>query len=129
MDAGSTDADYALVHRDIIAPILDEFRPELVLVSAGYDAHERDPLASMRMTAEGYAAVVASLHDVASSHGAIALVTEGGYELTALAECIDATIGVLDGDAVPGAAAREAPRGARAAAEARSALKLFWRAL
>ena len=50
MEAGSTDADYALVHRDIVAPVLDEFRPELVLVSAGFDAHERDPLASMRMT-------------------------------------------------------------------------------
>ena len=52
MEAGSTDGDYALVHRDIIGPVLDEFRPELVLVSAGFDAHERDPLASMRMTVE-----------------------------------------------------------------------------
>ena len=58
MEAGSTDADYALVHRDIVGPVLDEFRPELVLVSAGYDAHERDPLASMRMTTEGYGAMV-----------------------------------------------------------------------
>ena len=81
MEAGSTDADYALVHRDIIGPVLDAFRPELVLVSAGYDAHERDPLASMRMTVDGYAAVVGSLRDVASRHGALALVTEGGYEL------------------------------------------------
>ena len=66
-------------------PVLEEFRPQLMLVSAGYDAHERDPLASMRMTVEGYAAVVGSLRDVASRHGALALVTEGGYELTALA--------------------------------------------
>ena len=92
MEAGSTDADYALVHREIVEPVLDEFRPELVLVSAGYDAHERDPLASMRMTTEGYAAVVAQLRDVARRHGALALVTEGGYELTALAACLDASI-------------------------------------
>ena len=61
MEAGSTDADYALVHRDVVVPVLDEFRPEIVLVSAGFDAHERDPLAAMRMTAEGYAAVVGAL--------------------------------------------------------------------
>ena len=63
---GATDADYALVHREIVTPVLEEFRPELVLVSAGFDAHERDPLASMRMTTEGYAAIVAQLRDVAA---------------------------------------------------------------
>ena len=84
MEAGSTDADYALVHREVVAPVLDEFRPELVLVSAGFDAHERDPLASMRMTTPGYAAVVVAC-GAAVRHGALALVTEGGYELTALA--------------------------------------------
>ena len=129
MEAGSTDVDYLLVHGDIIGPVLDEFRPELVLVSAGFDAHERDPLASMRMTAEGYAAVVASLRDVATRHGAIALVTEGGYELTALAACIEASIAVLDGGCPPTIEVDDAPRGARAAAQTRQALKPFWRAL
>ena len=58
MEAGSTDADYALVHRDVVVPVLDEFRPQLVLVSAGFDAHERDPLAAMRMTARGLRRVI-----------------------------------------------------------------------
>ena len=129
MEAGSTDADYALVHRDIVSPVLDEFRPQLVLVSAGYDAHERDPLASMRMTAKGYAAIVASLRDVASRHGAIALVTEGGYDLTAVASCLEASIAVLDGGTPPGILMDDASRGARAVAQAREALKPFWRAL
>ncbi len=97
MEAGSTDADYALVHREVVAPVLDEFRPELVLVSAGFDAHERDPLASMRMSTPGYAAVISQLRDAATRHGALALVTEGGYELTALAACVEASISVLGG--------------------------------
>ena len=129
MDAGCTDADYALVHREVVEPVLDEFRPELVLVSAGFDAHERDPLASMRMTTEGYSAVVGLLRDVARRHGALALVTEGGYDLTALGACLEASVAVLDGGIAPAIEAREAPRGARAAAQARAALKPLWRAL
>ena len=64
-------------------------------MSAGFDAHERDPLASMRVTTGGYARVVAHLKDAAARHGAIALVTEGGYELPALGACLDASIDVL----------------------------------
>jgi acetoin utilization deacetylase AcuC-like enzyme len=127
MEAGSTDADYSLVHRDIVGPVLDEFRPELVLVSAGYDAHSRDPLASMQMTTEGYAAIIGQLRDVASRHGAIALVTEGGYELTALAACLDASVSMLEGTPTPSVVDAAAPRGARAAALARAALRPFWR--
>jgi acetoin utilization deacetylase AcuC-like enzyme len=131
MDAGSTDADYALVHRELIRPVLDEFRPQLVLVSAGFDAHERDPLASMRMTTDGYAAVVASMRDAAARHGALALVTEGGYDLSALGACLEASLVVLeDGNSPPtSTATAEAARGARAAALARAALKPFWPAL
>jgi acetoin utilization deacetylase AcuC-like enzyme len=83
----------------------------------------------MRMTVEGYAAVVGSLRDVATRHGALALATEGGYDLMALTECLEASIAVLDGEPAPVIEAREAPRGARAAAAARAALKPFWRAL
>ena len=90
--AGATDADYAAAYRTI-AGVLEEFSPELLLVSAGFDAHEDDPLASMRMTAAGYAAVVKSLADVAARVGCpMALVTEGGYDLAALHDCLDATL-------------------------------------
>jgi acetoin utilization deacetylase AcuC-like enzyme len=132
MEAGSTDADYALVHRELVGPVLDEFRPELVLVSAGYDAHERDPLASMRMTTEGFAVVVRHLRESAARHGALALVTEGGYELTALATCLDASRRAVEDPSSPSAdpVAREAaPRGARAVAQARATLAPFWRGL
>jgi acetoin utilization deacetylase AcuC-like enzyme len=135
LEAGCADADYALVHRAIVGPVLDQFAPELVLVSAGYDAHERDPLASMRLTTRGYAAVVRSIRDAAAGHGRLALVTEGGYELTALAACLEASLQVLDG-ADPeslrprgGEGPSEAVRGERAVAMARETLKPYWRAI
>jgi acetoin utilization deacetylase AcuC-like enzyme len=81
------------------------------------------------MSENGYAAIIGSLRDVASRHGALALVTEGGYELSALAACLDASIAVLDGCATPVIEPRDAPRGARAVAQVRAALKPFWRAL
>ncbi|HMC78790.1 MAG TPA: histone deacetylase, partial [Vicinamibacterales bacterium] len=79
--AGATDADYAAAYTTV-AGVLEQYAPQLLLVSAGFDAHESDPLASMRMTAAGYAAVVKSLADTAARVGCpLALVTEGGYDL------------------------------------------------
>ena len=121
MQAGSTDADYALVHRDVVRPVLDEFRPQLLLVSAGYDAHERDPLASMRMTTEGYGAILWHLHEVATRYGAMALVTEGGYDLTALAACLDISISAVSNSILPQMITAEAPRASRAIAQTRAA--------
>jgi acetoin utilization deacetylase AcuC-like enzyme len=138
LEAGSTDADYALVYRDIVGPILDEFAPALVLVSAGFDAHERDPLASMRVTTRGYARMVQELRHTALQHGQLALVTEGGYELTALAACIEASVAAVDTGAPGGysgrnggspSAADGARRGADAVALVRAGLKPFWRAI
>jgi acetoin utilization deacetylase AcuC-like enzyme len=89
--AGATDADYAAAYQKV-AGVLDGYSPELLLVSAGFDAHEDDPLASMRMTTAGYAAVVKSLADTAARLGCpMALVTEGGYDLDALRACLEAS--------------------------------------
>jgi acetoin utilization deacetylase AcuC-like enzyme len=100
LEAGSTDGDYLHVFDEVIAPALDEFRPELVLVSAGFDAHEHDPLAHMRMTARGFGRLTAAVAAAADRHaeGRLVIVTEGGYELSALAESLNAVIRVLAGD-------------------------------
>jgi acetoin utilization deacetylase AcuC-like enzyme len=135
MEAGSTDEDYALVYRAIIEPLLDAFQPELLLVSAGYDAHERDPLASMRVTTEGYAAMVRRLKARGNGAGPLAFVTEGGYDLPALAACLRQSIDVLaqphSQQAPSDAAERNVPagataRGERAVVAARGALAPFW---
>jgi acetoin utilization deacetylase AcuC-like enzyme len=93
--AGATDADYARAYAAVAAR-LEDYAPELLLISAGYDAHEDDPLASMRVTAAGYAEVIRTLKEAAARIGCpIALVTEGGYDLEALRACLDATFEVL----------------------------------
>ena len=92
--AGAADAEYAAAYRTI-AGVLETYAPELLLVSAGFDAHEDDPLASMRLTTAGYGAVVKALADAAARIGcAMALVTEGGYDLDALRACLDACLAV-----------------------------------
>jgi acetoin utilization deacetylase AcuC-like enzyme len=97
LPAGSTDADYAACYGDVVVPALEAFRPAVILVSAGFDAHERDPLAGMWLTTSGYAALLAMLDDAAARlcERRIALVTEGGYDLTALGECLSATVAVF----------------------------------
>ena len=53
LEAGSTDGDYDEVFKALVIPVIDQFRPELLLISAGFDAHERDPLARMRLSTAG----------------------------------------------------------------------------
>jgi acetoin utilization deacetylase AcuC-like enzyme len=99
LEAGSTDGDYADVFKALVIPVIDQFKPELVLISAGYDAHERDPLARMRLSTSGYSALTKSLCEVADTHchGRVVAVTEGGYDLTALKACLESSIAILDG--------------------------------
>src|SRR4051812_8753600 len=93
--AGATDADYAAAYATIGTRLRD-YRPELMIVSAGYDAHADDPLASMRMTAQGYAAIVGTLKQTAEAIGSpMAFVTEGGYDLAALRDCLQASFDIL----------------------------------
>jgi acetoin utilization deacetylase AcuC-like enzyme len=136
LEMGATDADYALVYRAAVLPVLDEFAPELVLVSAGFDAHERDPLASMRVTTEGYASVVRQLVK-AAGNGAIAFATEGGYDLAALSDCLDQAIAEASGKAAAiEATSSDALRSGSSTVRAERALKAVraaqkgnWRAL
>jgi acetoin utilization deacetylase AcuC-like enzyme len=95
--AGATDDVYLRAYETAVIPALEAFRPDVMLVSAGYDAHERDPIAGMRMTVSGYARLASLLKDAADrlSAGRTAWTVEGGYHLTALRDCLEATIGVL----------------------------------
>jgi len=130
LDVGATDADYWRAYDGLIGPAIERYAPDLLIVSAGFDAHELDPLAGMRVTTDGYAAIVRRLRAAAdrACGGRIAAVTEGGYHLQALASCLSATIEELAREA---AAPTFAPSGtddrARAAlAAVRAAHQPYW---
>jgi acetoin utilization deacetylase AcuC-like enzyme len=128
LEAGATDADYQLAYRSIVVPVLEQFQPALTLVSAGFDAHERDPLASMRVTTEGFGAIVGSLAVVAQHHGALALVTEGGYDLAALEASLEEAMRTLESPRpLADSSSAPAPRGERAVAAVRAAQRGLWR--
>jgi len=92
----------------VVAPVAREYRPGVVFVSAGYDAHRDDPLASCRLTEETYAAMAATTRALAEEVGApLVIVLEGGYDLDALARSVAATLEAASGDARPG----DVPRG------------------
>jgi acetoin utilization deacetylase AcuC-like enzyme len=97
LEAGATDADYERVYV-AAEQVLNEFHPELILVSAGYDAHADDPLGGMRVTTSQFARITARIAAVADAccSGRLVLVTEGGYDLKALAASLNAVIDVLD---------------------------------
>jgi acetoin utilization deacetylase AcuC-like enzyme len=103
MTAGGGDAIYRGAFERVILPVLDEYRPELVLVSAGFDASARDPLAEMTLSADAFGWMARALRRVAdkSAEGRIALVLEGGYDLVALeAGLLAAVRGTVEGTAI-----------------------------
>jgi acetoin utilization deacetylase AcuC-like enzyme len=100
LPAGVGDNGYAAVFRSLLWPIAQRFRPQLILVSAGYDAHWSDPLAAMLLSLTGYANLVRELCDLAQSlcDGRIVFSLEGGYHLDVLAYSTLNTFRALLGD-------------------------------
>lgn len=88
LPAGSGDEDYAGGFEEALEGLLGRFRPDLVLVSAGFDAHARDPLGGMRVTAEGFARMSRALAGAADAFagGRLVSVLEGGYDPEGTAE-------------------------------------------
>jgi acetoin utilization deacetylase AcuC-like enzyme len=139
LEAGAVDEDYRVVFAEVVLPVLRQFKPDVLLVSAGFDAHARDPLAGMRLTTGAFKAMTAELRNVAIEccGGRIALIAEGGYDLQALHECLTAAVDALA--ASPGSAATPAQaavwpasssvapsRGRHAAQAATAALSKYW---
>ncbi|WP_455244304.1 histone deacetylase family protein [Petrachloros mirabilis] len=97
MEAGEGDETYHAIFLNSLVPAADDFKPEFVIISAGFDAHRDDPLASMGLTEAGYADLTGIVAGIAQRHaqGRMLSSLEGGYNLTALAASVDAHIKAL----------------------------------
>jgi acetoin utilization deacetylase AcuC-like enzyme len=120
--AGGGDAVYASAFERVVLPVVESFAPELLLVSAGFDASARDPLAQMELSSDAFGWMARALARLAdrSARGRMALVLEGGYDLVALEAGLGAAIdGMLSGRAADIQGAPDDDRGvALAAAQA-----------
>ena len=97
--AGWGDTEYRHLCQKIVEPICRQFEPEFVLISAGFDAHVRDPLGGLSMTEEGFGGLARSLLRVARDHcqGRCAALLEGGYDLEGLEKSVLRVLNEMDG--------------------------------
>jgi acetoin utilization deacetylase AcuC-like enzyme len=131
LDAGATDADYEVAYKTVAFPVLRQFRPELILISAGFDALADDPLGGMRLSANQFARLTAAICGIAdeSCSGHVVAITEGGYDLAGFASCLRAVIPVLNGEASVDddrGPERSAPRGRATIDAVVPGLRQFW---
>ena len=95
LSTGAGDEVYGAAVERIVAPVLEAYRPELLLFSAGFDAHVRDPLAQMHMSDEGFRALVRRTLAVLGPDVGVGLVLEGGYDLSGLGSSLGASLEAL----------------------------------
>ena len=94
LSAGTQDGEIERKYAEQVVPALRRFKPDLLMISAGFDAHELDPLGQLRLTTEGFGRLTKMLLDEADAlcGGRTVLVTEGGYDLTAIGQCLNVVI-------------------------------------
>ncbi len=124
--AGADDALYISLVSHVVEPLALAYEPQLVLISAGYDAHRDDPLAGCHVTEAGFAAMTTEMRRLAATLGApLGCVLEGGYALGPLARSVGATLEALTGEPAVTEPVAEAPL----AREARARLRQWWPSL
>jgi acetoin utilization deacetylase AcuC-like enzyme len=99
---GQGDDEYISIFEKSLRPAVEAFRPDFILISAGFDAHRDDPLANMRVTEEGFGEMTTKVNDWARAHcrGRVLSCLEGGYHLEALARSVERHLEIyLSGDA------------------------------
>ena len=131
LEVGAVDEDYQVAFSQVVVPVLRQFEPDLLIVSAGFDAHEHDPLGGMRLTTAAFAAMTSELRAVAEEccRGRMVAAVEGGYDLHALGASLDAAIDVLHGPPAPPAwpsSGIASARGDATVAVVRPILAPFW---
>jgi acetoin utilization deacetylase AcuC-like enzyme len=126
---GTGDEEYMALIEEIVVPLVRAFAPQLLLISAGYDAHREDPLADCRVSEEGFAAMAAVARRAGDEVGApVGCVLEGGYALAPLARSVAATMEALAADR-PAESSPEPGPAAGLVDGVRERLAGFWPAL
>jgi acetoin utilization deacetylase AcuC-like enzyme len=98
LPGGSGDAEYLDTTERLLAPALERYDPDLFIISAGFDAHQHDPISRMRVSTEGYGLLTNQMREIADrTDAALAFVLEGGYGLDALASSVAMVNDVFDG--------------------------------
>jgi acetoin utilization deacetylase AcuC-like enzyme len=94
---GTGDADYLRAVEDEIVPIIDDYRPNAILLSSGFDAHRRDPLGGMAVTEQAYGEITRRIVEAAQRHagGRVLSLLEGGYDMEGLAASVDEHVRAL----------------------------------
>ena len=125
--AGSCEPLWCALLEQVVLPAAGAFSPDLVLVSAGFDAHAEDPLAHCRLSTGSFARMAALVADAAAGWGSpLGLVLEGGYDRDVLADCVIATMGALTGERPAGDGEPEPPEPASLLAAAREQVGRHW---
>jgi acetoin utilization deacetylase AcuC-like enzyme len=130
--AGATDADFERVYSQLAIPALRQFKPELLIVSAGFDAYVDDPLGGLRVSAGYFEHLTRALCAVADEccEGRLVAVTEGGYHLDGLRDCLRGALRALSGEtaaADAGGLGGPSPRGQATIDAVRDRLSRFWK--
>lgn len=125
---GTGDSGYLAAFDEILKPVALEFDPDIVLVSAGQDPHQADPLSGMNLTTEAFGSMASSVKEIADSccEGRLVAALEGGYNLNALAESIVAILRAFKGEALARTEVGEDPRAAEKIDEVKRAMSLYW---
>lgn len=99
LSGGQGDYDYIKIFKEIVQPITEKYKPEFILVSAGYDIYCRDPLGTMNVTPDGFYMMASALKNMAASYcgGKILFALEGGYNVEGVAESVKYTLQALTG--------------------------------
>jgi acetoin utilization deacetylase AcuC-like enzyme len=130
---GMGDTDYIYVFSEVLLPLANRYKPEFILVSAGFDTHRDDPLGGMAVTEKGFAEMTRMILAVAEEHckNKVLFALEGGYDLNGLTDSVQAVITEQKKEAIPPAqtAVRPTSEIVRVITRVKDVLKPYWEAL
>ena len=128
LPAGSTDGDYARAFETVVEPVVTQFAPQALLVSAGQDIHRFDPLGDMQVTESGFAQMALRCVRLAQElcDGRLAFVLEGGYDREATAGAVEAVLRAVADETAPEVGDEGTERAAAAIARARETQAQYW---